>query len=294
LQSERDYAVANIMKKYIPIVFTSILLMCGCDSTIYRLLYNSLDALVYRSVTRYINPSPGQDRFLKEKIDMHLRWHRKVELPKYIVTLQGLRERMEAGLKKSDIAWIQGRFDRHEADLYNAISNDMVNFLVTLDQKQVDQLGRTMGERISEFEKESRKSAEDRIIETERSYTWFMEFIYGNLSEVQKKDIARMVRQTEDLEPVRIRLYRERQAEFIALLRKKPDKDRVRDYVSRLFIHPEKSYPDYYRIPAERREQFVIESFLRFDRELLTPAQRLYACKKIDNLIQTIRELNAE
>jgi hypothetical protein len=282
------------MKKYVPILFAVFLLMCGCDSTIYRLLYNSLDALLYRSVTRYISPSPGQGRFLKEKIDMHLRWHRKVELPKYIVTLQGLRERMAAGLKKSDIAWIQGRFDRHEADLYNAISNDVVSFLVSLDQKQVDQMERTMEERISEFEKESRKSAEDRTRETERSFTWFMEFIYGNLSEIQKKEIARMARQMEDLEPERIRLYRERQAEFIALLRKKPDKDRVRDYISRLFINPEKSYPDYYRIPAERRGQYITESFLKFDRELVTPVQRSYACKKIDNLIQTVRELSAE
>jgi hypothetical protein len=282
------------MKKYILIVSALLLLMCGCDNTVYRLLYNSLDSLLYRSVVRYINPGPGQDRFLKEKIEMHLRWHRKVELPKYIATLEGLRERMAAGLKKSDVAWVQGRFYRHEADLYNAISNDVAGFLVSLEEKQIDQLERTMGERISDFEKETLKSAEVRIRDTERSFNMFLEFIYGSLSEVQRKDIARMVRQTEDLEPVRIRFYRERQAEFIALLRKKPGKDRVRDYISRFFINPEKSYPDYYRIPADRREQFMIESFIRFDRELVTPAQRSYVCKKIDGLIQAFRELNAE
>ena len=142
-------------------------------------------------------------------------------------------------------------------DLYNAISNDVAGFLVSLDEKQIDQLERTMGERISDFEKETRKSAEVRISGHRTLFhTGSLEFIYGSLSEVQRKDIARMVRQTEDLEPVRIRLYRERQAEFIALLRKKPGKDRVRDYISRLFINPEKSYPDYYRIPAERREQY--------------------------------------
>ena len=194
-------------------------MICGCDTTVYRLLYNSLDSLVYRSVTHYIDPSPGQDRFLKEKIETHLRWHRKVELPKYIVTLQGLRERMAAGLKKPDVAWIQSRFDRHEADLYNAISNDIVNFLVTIDQKQVDQLERSMQERMTEFEKESNKSAEDRNRGNGQSFTRLMEFIYGDLTEAEKKSIAEIARKTEDLEPERIRLYRERQAEFIALLK---------------------------------------------------------------------------
>jgi hypothetical protein len=282
------------MKKYIPIVFSFLLLMLGCDTTVYRLLYDSLDAMIYRSVTRYITPSPGQDRFLKENIDMHLRWHRKVELPKYIATLQGLRERMAAGLKKPDIAWMQDRFERHEADLYNEISDDVVGFLVSLDQKQVDQLEKTMGERISEFEKEMRKSPEDRINETTRSFTRLAEFIYGDLSDPQKKDIAQMVRRKEDLEPLRIRLYRDRQAEFIALLRNRPGRDRVRAYIARLFIDPEKSYPDYFRMPAARHDRNIVESFLRFDRELVTPAQRSHACKKIDNLIQAFRELNAE
>jgi len=282
------------MKNYLPFILAVPLLITGCDNTVYRLLYNSLDTLLYGSVIRYINPDPGQDRLLKEKIDVHLRWHRKVELPKYIVTLEGLRERMAAGLKKSDIAWMQYRFYRHELDLYNAISNDVASFLVSLNEKQVDQMERTMGERISEFEKESRKSAEDRINETARSFTRLAEFIYGDLSEAQKKDIVQMVQHKEDLEPMRIRLYRERQAEFIALLRTEPGKDRVRDYISKLFINPEKNYPEYYRMPAERHDRYVVESFLRFDRELVTPAQRSYACKKIDNLIQAFRELNAE
>jgi hypothetical protein len=225
---------------------------------------------------------------------MHLRWHRKTELPKYIATLQGLRERVAAGLKKADVNWMQGRFELHEADLYNEISNDVVSFLVSLEQKQVDQLEKSMGERISEFEKESRMSSEDRINETARSFTRLAEFIYGDLSDVQKKDIVQMVLHKEDLEPLRIRLYRERQAEFIALLRNKPDKNRVRAYIARLFINPEKSYPDYFRIPADRHDRYIVESFLRFDRELVTPAQRTYACKKIDNLIQAFRELNTE
>jgi hypothetical protein len=282
------------MKKYISIIFPVLVLMVGCDKTVYRLLYNSLDSILYSSVTHYIVPSPGQDRFLKEKIDFHLRWHRKVELPKYIVTLQGLRDRMAEGLKKPDVAWIQARIDRHEADLYNVISDDVASFLVTLDQNQVDRLERTMGERISEIEKESRKSDEDRIREIERSTSRFMEFIYGSLSECQKNDIARMARQTENLEPERIRLFRERQAEFIAFLRKKPDKGMVQDYLTRLIINPERSYPEYYRKPAERRERHAIEAFLRFDRELITPEQRLYACKKIDTLIQVFKELTVE
>jgi hypothetical protein len=282
------------MKKIIPIIFTVLVLAVGCDTTVYRLLYNSLDSILYHSVTHYIDPNPGQDRFLKDKIDLHLRWHRKVELPKYIVTLQGLRDRMAAGLKKSDIAWIQVRFDRHEADLYNTISDDVASFLVTLDQKQIDRLERTMGERISEIEKESRRSDEDRTREIEKSNARFMEFIYGNLSESQKNDIARMARHSENFEPERLRLFRERQVEFIAFLRKKPDKGKVRDYLSRLIINPERSYPEYYRKPAERREQHAIEAFLRFDRELVTPEQRTYACKKIDTLIQVVRELTSE
>jgi hypothetical protein len=281
------------MKRYKLAIFAMFLFLIGCESTVYRLLYNSLDSLIYRSVTRYITLNPDQDRFIRQRIDSHFRWHRKVELPKYITTLNGLRERMTNGLDESDMAWLRSCLERHGVDFYSVIADDVAVFLVSLDGKQIDQLERTTGERMAEMEKKSDQSEEDRLHEEERSTIMVMEFIYGPLTQHQKDEIASGLRQIENIEPVSMRLYRERREEFFALLREKPDAGRVKDYITRLVINPERSYPDYYREPAKRRSSKMTEGYLRFERELVTPEQRTHALKKIDMLIQVLRELSA-
>lgn len=97
----------------------------------------------------------------------------------------------------------------------------------------------------------------------------------------------------ENIDPLSMRMYRERRAEFISFLRNKPDRDAVKMYLRRLALEPEKTYPEYYRGPAERRDRAVIDAILRFDRELVTPAQRAHALGKIDTLIQVLKELAA-
>src|SRR4030042_5078456 len=276
------------MKKCRPVIFVMFLLMIGCESTVYRLFYNSLDSLIYRSVTRYITLNPDQDRFIRQKIDAHFRWHRQVELPKYIATLNGIRERITNGLNESDMSWFRSCLERHGVDFYNAIADDVAVFLVSLDGKQIYQLERTTGERMVEMEKKPDLSEEDRLHEEERSTIMVMEFIYGPLTQQQKDEITRGLRQIENIEPESIRLYRERREEFFALLREKPDAGRVNDYITRLVINPERSYPDYYREPAKRRSSRMTEGFLRFERELVNPEQRTHAIKKIGMLITSL------
>lgn len=141
------------MKKYTLLIIMALLFVTGCESSIYRFLYNSMDGFIYRAITWYVEPSPDQDRFIREKIGTHLQWHRRSELLKYVSTLQGLRERMARGLKKEDINWTLSRVESHETDLFNAVSDDVVSFLTTLDDRQIDRLDERLGERITEVEK---------------------------------------------------------------------------------------------------------------------------------------------
>jgi len=281
------------MKKYMPVLIAALLFTTGCESSVYRFLYNSMDTFIYRSITWYIEPSRDQDRFIREKIGTHLQWHRRSELLKYASTFQGLRERMARGLWKDDISWALARVKVHETDLFNAVSDDIASFLVTLDDAQIERLDGRLGERIAEFEKKMGAEGEERFIEAEKSTKRIMSFVYGDLTAKQKEEIARGVRSMENIDPLVMRLYRERRAEFISLLRNKPGREAVKSYMRRLALEPEKTYPGYYRAASERRDRAVIDALLRFDRELVTPAQRTHAVGKIDMLIQVLRELAA-
>jgi hypothetical protein len=281
------------MKKYMPVIIAALLFITGCESSVYRFLYNSMDTFIYRAITWYIEPSQEQDRFIRDKIGTHLEWHRRSELLKYVNTLQGLRVRMARGLSREDISWALGRIEVHETDLFNTVSDDIASFLVTLDDSQIERLDGRIGERIAEVEKKMNQDREDRFMEAEKSTKRIMSFVYGDLTEKQEQEIARGVRTMENIDPLVMRLYRDRRAEFISLLRKKPGKDAVKAYLRRLALEPEKSYPGYYRAPAGRRDRAVIDALLRFDRELVTPAQRAHAVGKIDTLIQVLRELAA-
>jgi hypothetical protein len=283
----------RIMKKYTPVIIAALLLITGCESSVYRFLYNSMDTFIYRSITWYIEPSREQDRFIREKIGTHLQWHRRSELLKYVNTFRGLRERMARGLRKDDISWTLTRVRAHETDLFNAVSDDIASFLVTLDDAQIGRLDGRIGERISEFEKKMSAGEDERFLEAEKNTKRIMSFVYGDLTEKQEEEITRGVRTMENIDPLVMRLYRERRTEFISFLRKKPGRDAVKSYLRRLALEPEKTYPEYYRAAAERRDRAVIDAVLRFDRELVTPAQRTHAVGKIDMLIQVLRELAA-
>jgi hypothetical protein len=283
----------NFMKKYTLLLIMALLLATGCESSMYRFLYNSMDSFIYRAITWYVEPSPDQDRFIRDKIGTHLQWHRRSELLKYVNTLQGLRERMARGLKKEDINWTISRFEVHETDLFNAVSDDVVSFLTTLDAKQIDRLDERLGDRIEEFESKMNRGTEERFLDAERNTKRIMGFLYGELTTRQEEEIAKGVRGMENINSLTMRMYRERRAGFISFLKNKPDRDDVKAYLRRLALEPEKIYPEYYRGPAERRDRAVIDAILRFDRELVTPAQRTHAIGKIDTLIQVLRELAA-
>jgi hypothetical protein len=280
------------MKKYIIPLFIILITLTGCESSLYKVLYNSLDSFIYHGIAGYVDPTPEQERMIREKIDALMRWHRRKELPKYAATLQQLRGRMAAGLGEGDMLWLKRRIEGHGADLFNAVSDDVVTLLLSLGPEQVDRIERKIDERIGKMEEEARVSEEKRFRESERSVTRMMEFLYGSLSDKQKAEIGRAVRRVENLDAERIRMYREQGAAFMALLRGKPDRAALKEYIARMFINPERSYPDYYRERSERRTKTIVKGFLRFDRELVTADQRAHAVKKIDLLIQVLGELN--
>lgn len=282
------------MKRYIPALIALLILATGCEKSVYRLLYNSMDTFMYRAVTWYIEPTADQDRFLREKIASYSLWHRRSELLKYAATLQGLRERMHRGLREADAGWAQARYRRHEADFFGEIADDVAAFLATLDEKQVNRLEQRMGQRITAIEKKAPAGREERVREEAKSTTRIMEFIYGGLSDRQTEEITRVVRGLEETGPLRMRLFRDRSTEFIALLRSGPDRRAIKSFLGKLALNPEQSFPDYYRKPAELRDRRLTREFLRFDRDLVTPEQRRHAVGKIDMLIATLREIAAE
>lgn len=279
------------MKKYILPLIASLALLTGCEQTLYRLLYNSLNTILFRVINQYVDLNRDQDAALRKNLARHLKWHRQTELGRYAETLEGLRGRMAAGLKETDIEWVRGRFDKHSVSLYDEISDDTADFLLSLDGKQIDRLEKKFTEQLSKMEAEQGKNKEDRLADAEKSITRMMDFIYGDLSRQQKEIIGQGIRQMDNLDSLRLRMLRERLKVFIDLLREKPEKKKMKEHLARSFIRPERFYPEYYRDAALRRDRQAEEGILRFDRELITPEQRVHAVKKIDMLIETLRDL---
>lgn len=278
------------MKKYvIMLILPFLIVLTGCEGTIYRTIYNSLDFIIYRSVAKYIDPDREQERAIRAAIGSFLRWHRSVELANYAETLRGLETRMAAGLAGSDLAWLRGRFERHRDDLFNAIAKDTSEILASLRAEQIDRLDLKMGERLAEMEKAMQSP--ERHEESARSVVRAMEFIYGPLTPRQVEEITRGVGTMEDIEAARIRMFRERRGEFIALLRAGPGSAAIREYMARIALDPEGSYPDYYREASARRDRKAAEGFLLFDREMVTPEQRNHAVEKIRLLAGVLDEL---
>ncbi len=270
------------------IIFTFILgSVSACGSNFF---YSLIDNIIIGSLDQYFALNKEQKRFLKGRLAYKLNLHRTHGIPEHIAFIKGIQERIQKGLDQETFKWFIQETTRQSDLIINLFSDDLVEFLMTLQTEQVDYFERKLTEENEEYQEQlknlSDKQPENNPEKTIKSFEeWF-----GPLSDTQKTEILKLVQEMQDnsrqqdnsKQSYSERL--ERQQKFINVLRCEPKNREELEKALYETINPA-------RISLEDGSTVLLMEFVIKIDQLITPEQRNHLIKKLDGWIDKLETL---
>ncbi len=260
-----------------------------CTRSLYGYVYRSADTLLFTRIDGYLDLRGDQATLTKERLRSLHRWHRQSELPAYSADLKRLAEKSQDGLDASEVRWLFGRLKHFERRIYATTRSSTVEILSSLSPEQISHLERRLEKSNEELAAEVALSAQERRKRRVAKTIKNVEEWVGELSPEQKEQLTQLIGKLPDTSAVRLRYRRERQREFIALLRNKPTRDELRAWLETRFGYDPRALPEYYRGPVARSGRAFQRFVLDLDR-MLTADQRRTARERLVALASDLRQ----
>jgi hypothetical protein len=270
---------------------------CGMGT---RIAYNNVGTVYSNAapmlswmVDDYVDMTSAQKDWVRERFTRALAWHRSAELPAYRRLLESVAQKAEAPFTPEDVTavWreLRGTYDRTLEYLLPHVAD----FVLQLDPEQVAGLERKFAEDNKRMAKElGRGSAEEKLgRRTERSIAHLEEFT-GRLSASQKKLVADHTRGFLDTTEQRMAERRVRQAQTLALLRARPDRERLVAGLRRLLVEVNSWRQPEYREMLRTREAQTVAMIVALS-ETLTAEQREHLQRRLRGYAAEFRTLAA-
>ena len=170
-------------------VLACLLVLVGCSSTTF--FYNRIDTLITWYVDDYVDLTREQDVAFAQELDVLHMWHRKEELPQYIVLLNDIDRALDDDLSQSDIDQLYTVFQAAAERLRQAATLFALDFGEQLSQEQRLEFIAAMREKQQAWYQERSEMDDDayRDYLQDRFEDNFGEFL-GRLDKGQKALIA--------------------------------------------------------------------------------------------------------
>ena len=279
------------------ICIAAALLLQGCSAI--RLGYNHADDLARWWLDQYLDLSSAQDALARERLKRLHAWHRKTQLPEYVVLARQAQKLISSQTSTGDVLALLEDINRSGVSFAERAAPGIADFLPTLAPQQIERMSAQLAEKTAAYAKEiqladgdggQRKAQFRRVLE--RSEYWF-----GDFSEEQQLALRRLI----DLQPIAASFWYEermrRQREWLELVRS-VQRDRLqRERIIPLFME----YAVRFESPGNPVRLAQAQAARRHAAELLvailgmaTPTQRIHAQHKLDDLIADFTALTQE
>jgi hypothetical protein len=261
------------MKRVFSIAIALFLLLSVAACSLATVAYNNADMLITYNVDDYFDLSGAQEEWLRARINKHMAWHRANELPQVRRVIEDARVRVDDGLTMAEIenGYANGRA------MYLRVAEqmlpDIAEFLLLLEPQQIRFVEEKLASDNEKVAKEARgdevKLKQKRVRRFEEQFKDWM----GDLTAAQLAEINSAVSAMKPLDDLRLANRRAKQAEFIALLRAKPDSAAMQKALRPMLLQPElKRAPDY-RSELEQQQRAIMELVARIS-VTATPLQK--------------------
>lgn len=271
------------------IIFIFILgAVSACGSNFY---YNLIDNIIVKSLDQYFALNKGQKSFLKGRLEYKLNLYRTHGIPEHIAFIKATQESIQKGLNIESIKWFIQETMRQSDLIINLLSDDLVEFLMTLQTEQIDYFERKLAEENNEEYKKHLKNLSDKQTENNPEETIeSLEEWFGPLSDTQKKEILQLFQQMSDnsrhldnsKQNYAERL--ERQQKFIKVLRgERKNREELEEALYET-INPIKVSLE------DESTVLLMDLVIKID-QLITPEQRNHLIKILDGWIDKLDNL---
>ena len=263
-------------------------LLTSCSTL--TLTYNYADWLLFWRIDHYFDVSAYQKPVLETHLTQLHSWHREQEIPRYVAFLQMIHRHWQDGLTQPELDEIFDRYDILRDRLGSRVASECVEFLTTVNPRQVEHLETVMQTENQELLFDIGADSDTRTAKrVERALGW-LRFWLGDLSSAQKRRFTQVIEQYPDTTDqwLEYRVYRQQQ--FTTLLKSGADKQTLENQVHDWLVTPEKDAPLSYAEVSKHRKQHLKVGILAIDR-MVTPDQRRYASRRLRNLIEEFQQM---
>ncbi len=267
------------------------LLFSYCIKAFSKIAYkNLLPQIILQRIDSFFDLNSTQERYLKERIAIHHKWHRETQLKLYLADLRELRGRFSRSLTDADLDWLMVRMKLHRNAIFMRIIPDLVNVLQTLSDDQIAYLEKKLAKENKELEQKLARPLAVRQKEEFATIVKQVEEWAGSLSDAQQEQLRKKYAAIPANAIEWLRYREEQQAIWITLLRSKPDHQRLKEDLEGRMVHQERNVPPRFKASFTRTLTLMKEMILTADR-ILTPEQRTHVLAKVDEYIQLLGEL---
>ena len=265
------------------VVFLALFISCSMS----KFLYNNADFLLLNWFDSYFELREQQRIDLENKIEKFFKWHRKTELPKTILFLDELKSRYEKGVQKEDVSWAIMRFEELWEGILNFAEDDLIAFLLTVDERQVLNLESMLSEK-------NEKLVESSKMELKELHEHMLDWLYsvfenwlGDLEPSQIKNLAKWVSPDPNWVIIKLNNRKKFNDDIVRLIR---EKKTLKENIIFWMHHPESHWTEKFKNSLESKKQEWLGIILKFD-AITNAGQRKHAATKLQRYSDDFSEL---
>jgi hypothetical protein len=263
-------------------------LLVSCSAL--ELTYSTADWVLLWNMDRYFDLSASQEEYLSREIkNIHV-WHRHHELPQYAQFLDQIDEFGKNGLSQVELESIFTSVENFRVHLAKQASLPGAIFLSTVTPVQIGHfqqvLAQDHGRLVSEIGKESEVRLTRRIASTLETLTSWL----GELSVDQEIHIRQWIQEFPNTTEVWLAHRRRRQAMLVEFLYSSHDPHILEQGLYDWLADSKTGATPEYLVASREWREGIERVVLEID-QILTRDQRMHFTRKLQRLIQDIKEL---
>ena len=224
----------STMSRLIPIWILIITALAGCSST--SLVYNNADWLIRSKIDDYFPLSGRQQRQLKRDIKTFFEWHRQQELVEYSDVLTQFNQQFADGLTLQELDLFLDKLSAARVRFAKASLQSASLFLSTVTIEQIDYFDQDFTEKQTEKAESLNLSSQEYMDESYINFVDKLEDWFGDFDDSQ---LTRL-RAISDIRPDKRQYWFDqselRHQRFSILLRRKPGREEIEQYLLNRFI----------------------------------------------------------
>ena len=270
-------------------VICVILLISACSTV--NIAYNWADTILTYQINKFFDLTDNQDDFLELETDKLHQWHRKEELPKYVILLKSLVGKLDRGLTKSDIDWIRTEISKIRYRIVQFSVEVAATFLSSLSDQQIKHLEEYLDtlnqEQIVLMDRPTKIIVKERIEESQET----IEEWTGDLTDKQKKLISKWITSSSENQKNHFEQTKLTQMFFLENLRQYNTQAEFKSFLSFWENNPNTQYSEQYKSYNNIKKKEFSNRVLKFQ-DLLTMNQKEHLVNKINKIINSFEDLH--